>query len=82
MIEGKSTPRTVPSLPVAYRWHYLDHTGAEVPGPAVEFAEQTAAEDWLASTWSELLDAGVDQVLLADGSAEVYGPMSLHPPQH
>ena len=40
------------------------------------------AEDWLASTWSELLGCGVDQVLLTEGTAEVYGPKSLHPPQH
>jgi hypothetical protein len=52
---------------------------AEVSGPEVEFADQAEAEDWLEQTWSRLLDAGVDQVTLLHGEAEVYGPMSLHP---
>lgn len=64
---------------MAYRWHYQDSAGTAVAGPEIEFTDQTEAEDWLASTWSELLDAGVDQVLLADGSAHVYGPMGLRP---
>lgn len=64
---------------MAYRWSYQDSAGVDRPGPDVEFGDQAEAEDWLASAWTELLDAGVDQVLLTDGSEQVYGPMSLHP---
>jgi hypothetical protein len=42
------------------------------------FTGQTAAEDWLRETWSDLLASGVDRVTLLHGEAEVYGPMSLH----
>jgi hypothetical protein len=67
---------------VAYRWRYQDRTGSTVAGPQLEFPEQTDAEDWLGSSWQELLDGGVDQVTLLDGDDEVYGPMSLHPPKN
>ena len=66
---------------MGYRWHYQDSAGTEVPGPAVEFADRTEAEDWLGLQWTELLDDGVDQVVLTEDGADVYGPMSLHPPE-
>ena len=64
---------------MVFRWRYQDSVSREVSGPEVEFADQAEAEDWLEQTWSRLLDAGVDQVTLLHGEAEVYGPMSLHP---
>ena len=64
---------------MVFRWRYQDAVSAEVSGPEVEFADQAEAESWLEQTWSRLLDAGVDQVTLLHGEAEVYGPMSLHP---
>ena len=39
---------------------------------------QGDAETWLGETWRELLDAGVDAVVLLEDDREVYGPMSLH----
>jgi hypothetical protein len=30
--------------------------------------------------WRELLDDGVESVVLVEGDREVYGPMSLAPP--
>jgi hypothetical protein len=39
---------------------------------------QGDAETWLGETWRELVDAGVDAVVLLDDGREVYGPMSLH----
>jgi hypothetical protein len=66
---------------MAYRWHYEDATGAAVDGPDIDFEDQDGAEDWLGGNWSALLDAGILQVTLLDGEREVYGPMSLHPPQ-
>ncbi len=64
---------------MAYRWQYQDAAGTAVSGPADEFDDRTEAEDWLSSQWSELLDAGVDQVVLTEDGIDVYGPMSLHP---
>jgi len=66
---------------MAFRWHYEDEAGATVDGPADRFADRDEAEDWLGANWSELLDAGIAQVTLMDGDREVYGPMSLNPPQ-
>jgi hypothetical protein len=65
---------------VDYRWRYADGTGAPVPGPEIDFAHQTEAEDWLSATWADLLDGGIDEVTLMRGDDVVYGPMSLHPP--
>ena len=39
---------------------------------------QGDAETWLGEIWRELLDAGVDAVVLLEDGREVYGPMSLH----
>lgn len=63
--------------PVAFRWRYLDAQAAEIDGPDEEFADQQEAEDWFGATWEELRASGVDAVVLLDGDAEVYGPMSL-----
>lgn len=61
-----------------YRWRYADAQGSDVHGPDAQFADQAEAEDWLSGSWQELLEAGVEQVTLLRGGAEVYGPMSLH----
>ena len=47
-------------------------------GPDEEFADQQEAESWFGAEWSELRASGVDAVVLLDGGAELYGPMSLH----
>lgn len=65
---------------MAYRWRYLDKTGSETTGPDETFDEQAEAEAWFTDVWPELLESGVHAVTLLDGSAEVYGPMSLHKP--
>jgi hypothetical protein len=62
-----------------FRWRYLDLAGHDVSGPDERFADQSEAEEWLSSGWQDLFDAGVHQVTLLHGEAEVYGPMSLHP---
>ncbi|HEY3262095.1 MAG TPA: hypothetical protein VGJ95_17845 [Pseudonocardiaceae bacterium] len=66
---------------MAYRWQYEDASGATVDGPGDTFDGRDEAEGWLGETWSDLLDARIDQVTLMDGDQRVYGPMSLHPPQ-
>lgn len=63
--------------PVAFRWRYLDASAAVVDGPDEEFDDQQEAESWFSDTWEDLRTAGVDAVVLLDGDAEVYGPMSL-----
>jgi len=66
---------------MTHRWHYEDASGATVDGPGVRFDDREQAEDWLGKHWSELLDAGIDQVTLMDSDRALYGPMSLQPPQ-
>jgi len=62
---------------VEYRWRYQNAQGRDVDGPGIVFGDQVRAENWLSETWAGLLDAGVEQVTLLHGEAEVYGPMSL-----
>lgn len=81
MIGGKSTAANVTVVAVAYRWHYSTAQGEPVDGPQASFDDQAEAEDWLGSNWPRLLEGGVDQVTLLDGGTDVYGPMSLHPPE-
>lgn len=64
-----------------YRWRYEDSAGNELPGPAETFTDQQEAELWLADSWVELLDAGIEQVTLVSGEEAVYGPMGLHAPE-
>ena len=42
------------------------------------FPTQADAEAWLTSSYTDLVDAGVDEVTLLEGDRVVYGPMSLH----
>ncbi len=58
-----------------YWWRY-----GSGPERSEAFAERAEAEEWLGSAWSRLLGQGVDEVTLVSGDGEVYGPMSLHPP--
>ena len=55
---------------------------ASLPAGAVldPFPTQADAETWLGESWRELLDGGVDAVVLYEDERQVYGPMSLHPP--
>ncbi|GLZ42666.1 hypothetical protein [Actinokineospora sp. NBRC 105648] len=65
---------------MSFRWRYEDGSGTPVTGPDLTFDDQAEAEEWFGAEWADLLAAGVHQVVLLDGGAEVYGPMSLHPP--
>jgi len=72
---------------MAWIWRYLDESGAEVPpaevsggGDGSGFLTQSDAESWLGERWRALAEAGVDAVVLLEDGREVYGPMSLHPP--
>jgi hypothetical protein len=67
---------------VAWTWRYENAAGETVSpddAPIAEmFPTQSDAETWIGETWRELVDAGVDAVVLLDDGRESYGPMSLH----
>jgi hypothetical protein len=67
---------------VAWTWRYANTEGETVApddAPITEmFPTQGDAETWLGEIWRELLDAGVDAVVLLEDGREIYGPMSLH----
>lgn len=67
-----------------WTWSYLRHDGTPASPGSIQggtFPSQADAESWIGETWRDLLDAGVDQVSLLEDGREVYGPMSLHPPE-
>jgi hypothetical protein len=65
---------------MTWTWSYQTASGEAVPGEQSSqgFPTQSDAETWIGETWQELLEAGVDSVLLRDDDHVVYGPMSLH----
>jgi len=70
---------------MGWTWIFTDMQGtpaASLPAAAVldPFPTQADAETWLGESWRELLDGGVDAVVLYEDDRQVYGPMSLHPP--
>jgi hypothetical protein len=65
-------------------WRREDAAGTPVTprdGSAEQprFTSQSDAETWIGEVWRELLEEGVEQVVLLEGDREVYGPMSLRP---
>lgn len=46
-------------------WTYLDASGDQV-GESEGFEDRQAAEAWLGETWSDLLQRGVEEVVLED----------------
>ena len=65
--------------PASWRWLCADEAGIVMSEPAVTFASQQEAEDWLRDQFEELSDDGVAAVTLMDGEHAVYGPMFLTP---
>ena len=65
---------------MTWRWRYEDAAGQPVPRPgaAETFATKGDAESWLGETWRDLLDSGVQQVVLLDGERVEYA-MPLTP---
>ena len=66
---------------MAWTWRFENEGGETVPAPegaAAVFPSQADAETWLGEAYPELVEAGIDQVVLLEGVREVYGPMSLH----
>ena len=48
-----------------FGWTYLDQTGEEL-GRSPRFTDAQAAEDWIGSSWADLLENGVEEVVLVD----------------
>ena len=48
-----------------FEWTYVDGTGEEV-GRSERFADAEAAEDWIGRCWQDLLENGVEEVVLFD----------------
>ena len=69
---------------MAWIWHYTDIEGQpvdqEIPH-SQQFPTQSDAETWIGETWQELLDSGVEGVVLFEDDHVVYGPMNLRPIQ-
>ena len=69
---------------MGWSWRYVDEQGADATVTSVtagDFPAQADAETWIGEHWRELLDAGVEAVVLVEDGREVYGPMSLRPPE-
>ena len=67
---------------MSWKWRYETESGASVtgqPDASQEFPTQADAETWIGETWRDLLDSGIDRVVLLEEDRVVYGPMSLHP---
>lgn len=72
---------------MAWYWRFLDASGEVIKdddgsptGQDVEFPTQSDAESWIGEHWRHLAESGVDAVTLLEEDREVYGPMSLSPP--
>lgn len=62
---------------MTYRW--VGVPDAAGVGLDQRFGSQADAEAWLAASWEDLADAGVQDVTLCEGDRVVYGPMPLSP---
>ena len=51
-----------------YAWTYLDGSGEEI-GRSPRFPDVDEAEDWIGSSWPELVEQGIDAVVLVDQEA-------------
>jgi hypothetical protein len=52
-----------------FGWTYLDRSGEEV-GRSRRFDDAEQAEEWIGSSWPELLEQGVEAVVLVDDEHE------------
>jgi hypothetical protein len=48
-----------------FAWTYLDQAGEEV-GRSAHFPDTEAAEDWIGTSWRDLVENGVEEVVLYD----------------
>jgi hypothetical protein len=48
-----------------FAWTYLDGAGEEV-GRSQRFSDAEQAEDWIGGSWQDLLENGIEEVVLYD----------------
>lgn len=48
-----------------YAWTYLDGTGEEI-GRSPRFPDTDEAEVWIGESWPELIEHGIESVVLVD----------------
>jgi hypothetical protein len=48
-----------------FAWTYLDASGQEV-GHSPRFPDPESAEDWIGTSWRDLFENGVEEVVLFD----------------
>jgi hypothetical protein len=60
-----------------FDWTYLDRSGEEV-GRSPRFPDADQAEDWIGASWPELLESGVEAVVLVDHGAGQGGGRNLY----
>ncbi|MHB1066445.1 MAG: hypothetical protein ACYC2Z_03305 [Candidatus Nanopelagicales bacterium] len=66
---------------MTFHWAYQAPDGTPpVDRPASQaFPTQSDAETWIGESWRELLESGIDRVVLMEDDHAVYGPMGLRP---
>lgn len=60
-----------------WRWLWATEAGVAVDGPAITFATENAAQQWLDRNADDLLERRIAWVSLLDGEHVVDGPLSL-----
>ena len=48
-----------------FAWTYIDGSGEEV-GSSQHFSDAETAEDWMGTSWRDLAENGVEEVVLFD----------------
>jgi len=64
---------------MSWSWRYERIAGSDGEQRSQDFPTQSDAESWIGETWRELLESGVESVVLLEESRVVYGPMGLRP---
>lgn len=59
-----------------HTWVFLDAAGERVGGSEA-FADRAAAEAWMGESWEDLLEAGVEAVILEDAEGRAVYRMGL-----
>jgi hypothetical protein len=57
-------------------WSYLDQMGQEL-GRSPRFADAESAEAWIGTSWHDLCESGVDEVVLCEGGGRRLYRMAL-----
>jgi hypothetical protein len=64
---------------MSWSWRYERASGSTGEESSQSFPTQADAETWIGESWRELLDSGVESVVLLEEQRVVYGPMGLRP---